>query len=142
MITRLLDLGLPSFLIQATLVGILAQRLVRVICEFCKEPFDIDAKELKGLGLNLGKKGRIKLHHGTGCVKCRNTGYRGRDGIFEVLPYSESIKRLTTPQADVFKITKRAKEEGMVTLRENAVKKMLGGITTYQEVLRVTWEHT
>ncbi|MBW1841388.1 MAG: type II/IV secretion system protein, partial [Deltaproteobacteria bacterium] len=141
-ITRLLDLGVPSFLIQATIVGILAQRLVRVICEYCKEPFEMEVGTLKGMGLDLGKKGRIKLHHGIGCVKCRNTGYRGRDGIFEVFPYTESIRRLTTPQADVTKITQKAKEEGMITLRENAVEKMLTGVTTYQEVLRVTWEHT
>ncbi|MFH2220516.1 MAG: ATPase, T2SS/T4P/T4SS family [Pseudomonadota bacterium] len=141
-ITRLLDLGVPSFLIQATLVGILAQRLVRVICEFCKEPFEIDAVELKGLGLDLGKKGRIELHHGTGCIKCRNTGYRGRLGIFEVLPFTESIKRLTTSEADVSKITQKARDEGMVTLRENAVTKLMEGVTTYQEVLRVTWEQT
>lgn len=141
-ITRLLDLGVPSFLIQVTLIGILAQRLIRVICEFCKEPFEIDAAELKGLGLDLGKKGRIELHHGTGCIKCRNTGYRGRLGIFEVLPFTESIKRLTTSEADVSKITQKARDEGMITLRENAVTKLMEGVTTYQEVLRVTWEQT
>jgi general secretion pathway protein E len=141
-ITRLLDLGIPAFLIQSTLVGILAQRLVRVICEYCKVPFEMDASELRAMGLDVGKKKRVRLHRGEGCVRCRNTGYRGRVGIFEVLPYTESLKRMTTPEADLAAITKMGKEEGMITLRENAVKKLLRGITTYQEVLRVTWEQT
>jgi len=141
-ITRLLDLKTPTFMIQATMVGVLAQRLVRVICEYCKESFEIDAAELSIKGLDVGKKGLIKLQHGTGCVRCRSTGYRGRTGIFEVIPYTESIKNMTTSDVDIAKIALRAKKEGMVTLRENAVKKMLGGKTTYQEVLRVTWEQS
>jgi len=139
-ITRLLDLGTPAFMIQATLVGILAQRLVRVICTYCKESFEIDTKELRNMGVDVGKKGRITLHEGTGCIKCRNTGYRGRLGIFEVLPYTDSIKELTNANVDVAKINNKAQEEGMINLRENAVKKLLEGVTTYQEVLRVTWE--
>lgn len=141
-ITRLIDLNTPAFMIQATMVGVLAQRLVRVICEYCKESFEIDASELSVKGLDVGKKGLIKLQHGTGCVRCRSTGYRGRTGIFEVIPYTESLKNLTTSDVDMAKIALRAKKEGMITLRENAVKKMLGGKTTYQEVLRVTWEQS
>jgi len=139
-ITRLLDLGMPSFLIQATLTGILAQRLVRKICPHCKEPFDVDAAELSSLGLDVGKSGVLELHRGKGCIKCRGTGYRGRSGIYEVLPLSESIKKNITPETDSEHIRDVAKREGMVTLRENAIKKLLGGETTYQEVLRVTWE--
>jgi len=139
-VTRLLDLGTPAFMIQATLEGILAQRLVRVICNFCKESFEFDAEELKNMGVDVGKKGKITLHEGAGCVRCRNTGYRGRVGIFEVLPYTESLKELTGTGVDVAQITHKAREEGMISLRENAVKKLLAGVTTYQEVLRVTWE--
>ncbi|MFZ7128161.1 MAG: GspE/PulE family protein [Desulfobacterales bacterium] len=137
-ITRLLDLGVPSFLIQATLVGIVAQRLVRVICEYCKESFFIESDELKALGIRMDSSGKIKLHRGRGCIRCRHTGYRGRIGIFEVLPYTESIKKMTTTKANVENIRVRAREEGMITLRENAVRKLLEGVTTYQEVLRVT----
>jgi len=140
-VTRLLDLGVPTFLIQATLVGILGQRLVRKICQYCKKTYEVDAVELAGKGLEVGKKGMLKLHRGKGCIKCRNTGYRGRIGIFEVLPYTESLKKLTTAETDVERLRTRAREEGMFTLRESAVKKMLGGITTMDEVLRVTWEH-
>ncbi|MDP4856190.1 MAG: GspE/PulE family protein, partial [Desulfobacterales bacterium] len=91
-VTRLLDLGVPSFLIQATLVGILGQRLVRKICPYCKEAFEMEAAELAELGLDIGNRGRVTLYRGKGCIKCRTTGYRGRTGIFEVLPYTESLK--------------------------------------------------
>jgi general secretion pathway protein E len=139
-VTRLLDLGIPAFLIQATLVGILAQRLVRKICKYCEESFEIDTAELQRMGLEVGKKGTIMLKRGKGCMKCRHTGYRGRTGIFEVLPYTEGLKKMTTAKTDVEKLKVRAREEGMFTLRESAVKKLLEGDTTYQEVLRVTWE--
>jgi len=139
-ITRLLDLGVPTYLIQATLVGILSQRLVRKICNYCKEPYEIDALELARMGIEVGKKGKVKLSRGAGCIRCRNTGYRGRIGIFEVLPYSESLKKMTTADTDIEKIKAQAREEGMATLRESAIRKLLEGITTYQEVLRVTWE--
>jgi len=140
-ITRLLDLGVPPYLIQATLVGILGQRLVRKICNYCKESFEMDASELARMGVEIGKKGIIKIRRGKGCIRCRNTGYRGRIGIFEVLPYSESLKKITTSKTDVEKLRAQAREEGMATLRESAVSKLLEGITTYQEVLRVTWEN-
>ncbi len=138
-ITRLLDLGIPSFLIQATLVGILAQRLVRKICTYCKEPFLMDAAEIKAMGLDVGKEGPIKLYRGKGCQHCRGTGYLGRSGIFEVLPYSEEIKNMTSPSTFLEDIRAQAQKEGMVTLRQNAVRSLLDGKTTYQEVLRVTW---
>jgi general secretion pathway protein E len=137
-ITRLLDLGVPAFLIQATLIGIVAQRLVRVICEYCRESFETDAAELTALGIETGLEGPVGLHRGVGCNRCRQTGYRGRSGIYEVMPYTESLQKMTTARANFENLRKRAKEEGMVTLRQNAVMKMLAGVTTYNEVLRVT----
>ena len=139
-VTRLLDLGVPSFLIQATVAGILAQRLVRKICPDCKEPFEMDAAELTAMGLDIGKEGPVELHCGKGCLKCRGTGYRGRSGAFEVLPMTEAIRKHITAECDVEALRDMARKEGMVTLRENAIKKLLEGKTTYQEVLRVTWE--
>ena len=139
-ITRLLDLGIPSFLIQATLVGILAQRLVRKICPHCKEVLEMDHQELASLGLDLGKEGKVQLHRGKGCLKCRSTGNIGRSGIFEVLPVTEGIRKLIKPECDTEAIRDVARKEGMVTLRENAIRKLLEGRTTYQEVMRVTWE--
>jgi general secretion pathway protein E len=82
----------------------------------------------------------LKLFRGTGCEKCRGTGYLGRTCILELMPVTESIRRLTTAQADVDAIRAKAREEGMRTLRECAVERLLEGVTTYQEVLRVTWE--
>ena len=139
-VTRLLDLGTPSFLLQATLVGILAQRLVRKICPFCKETFDMDPQELASLGLELGKNDPLKLSMGKGCMKCRGTGYLGRSGVYEVLPVTESIKKMITEESNVEAMREMAKKEGMITLRENAIKKLMQGDTTYQEVLRVTWK--
>jgi general secretion pathway protein E len=139
-ITRLLDLGIPSFLIQATLAGVLAQRLVRKICPYCKESFEMDSAELTSMGLDLGKEGKIELFRGKGCIKCRGTGHLGRSGIYEVLPMTEAIRKLIKPECDAEAIRDTARKEGMVTLRENAIRKLLEGRTTYQEVMRVTWE--
>ena len=139
-ITRLLDLGAEAFLIQSTLVGILAQRLVRKICERCAESFLMDSDELRGMGIDVGRDGPVKLSRGTGCERCRGTGYFGRTAIFEVLPYTEPLKRLTTPHSDLDAIRRTARKEGLVSLRENAIDKMLAGLTTHHEVMRVTWE--
>lgn len=137
-IIRMMDLGVPSFLIQATLRGILSQRLVRKICNACKAPMEIDAARLQSLGLETGRSGMVPLFYGKGCQKCRGTGYLGRTTIHEVLPYSDAIKSLTLPDADLVRLTETARAEGMASLRESAVEKLLDGITTYQEVLRVT----
>ncbi len=139
-ITRLLDLGVPSYLIQSTLIGVVAQRLVRKICNYCRESFQMDAEKLRDLGIGIPGNGPVKLFKGKGCIRCRGTGYQGRSGIYEVLPYTEGIRQLTTADADLEAIIRKAKEEGMVNLRDNAVRKLLNGATTYQEVLRVTWE--
>ena len=140
-VTRLLDIGIPSFLVQSTLVGILAQRLIRKICTHCMEDFEMEAAELRAIGLDIERNGPVKLCRGKGCQRCRGTGYYGRTGIFEVIPFTESLKKLTTGTADVEAIKAQAKTEGMVTLRENAKIKLLEGKTTYQEVQRVTWSH-
>ena len=140
-ITRLLDLGIPSFLIQSTLTGAVSQRLVRKVCEYCKEPFEMDAKQLKKeLGLTIKKDGPVRLYRGTGCQRCRNTGYYGRVAVFEVMPYSETLVKLTTKDANAEMLRATALREGLTTLRENAVKKLLEGVTTCEEVVRVTWE--
>ena len=103
------------------------------------ESFEMETAELKAIGLDVEQNGRIKLKRGRGCQRCRGTGYYGRTGIFEVIPYSESLKKMTTADADFKAIAAQAEEEGMITLRENALIKLLEGKTTYQEVLRVTW---
>jgi general secretion pathway protein E len=139
-ITRLLDLGIAPYLIRATLIGVVAQRLVRKICVHCKEAFEMDSEALLSMGLYTGRNGRIRLFRGKGCLRCRGTGYYGRTGVYEVLPLTASIRGLTQAEADMEMLYGAAVKAGMVTLRENAVVKLLEGITTYEEVLRVTWK--
>lgn len=137
-VTRLLDLGVPPFLIQSSLVGVAAQRLVRRICPDCSSDLTMDAAELKEMGLPVNFKGEVALKYGKGCTKCRQTGYSGRQAVFEVLPYSEALKKMTARDANIPSLRKRAGMEGLVSLQENAVRAMLAGQTTFQEVLRVT----
>ncbi|MBU0969949.1 MAG: GspE/PulE family protein, partial [Proteobacteria bacterium] len=137
---RLLDLGIPPYLVHSSLNGIVAQRLVRKICPHCSQSFEMDSRELADLGILVSRQGPLLLSHGKGCPKCRNTGYSGRTGIYEVLPYSESLKHLTSHNASLEALRAKAVEEGLTQLRENGIKKMLEGQTTYQEILRVTWD--
>ncbi len=139
-ITRLVDIGVPQFLIHSSLIGVLAQRLLRKICPYCIETFEMSTDDLMTMGIEIEKTGMINLKRGRGCIKCRGTGYLERIGIFEVLSITESIKDLIAQEGSVDMIRQDACKEGMVTLRENAIKKMLDGETTYQEVIRVTWE--
>lgn len=139
-ITRLLDLGIPSYVIQATLSGVVAQRLVKRICPHCSESFEMDAEKLRGLGLETGRDGVLTLHRGGGCLKCRGTGYLGRLAIFEILAFSDGIRQLTTKNCDVAEVRAQATKEGMVSLRESGIRQLLEGNTTWEELLRVTWE--
>jgi general secretion pathway protein E len=140
-IIRLLDIGIPYFLIQSVLTGCVSQRLVRKICPKCMESYEIETDELRRMGLEIGLAGNVTLYRGKGCLQCRGTGYYGRTSVYEVLPYSKQLRKLTTLETDLMAITHQAKLEKLVTLRENAVKKMLDGVTTLEDVLRVTWEH-
>ncbi len=140
-VIRLLDIGIPSFLIQATLSGVISQRLVRKICRKCIMSYEMDAADFARMGMRPPDgKTKVKLYRGRGCIICRGTGYFGRTGIFEVMPYSVKLRELTTPNADLSAIRSQAVREGMTPLREDAEQKMFAGITTLEEVLRVTWE--
>ncbi len=137
-ITRLLDMGVENFLLSSTIRGILAQRLVRVICPACKELDTSPAskEELTILGINRN----IKLHRGRRCEKCAFTGYHGRTGIFEFLITDDDIRRLILKSTDSNQIRESARRHGMMTLLEDGVEKVKAGITTLSEVLRVTQE--
>ena len=137
-ITRLLDLGIPHFLITTTLIGILAQRLVREICPHCTEEYEPTAEEAVLLKMDPEKLKSYKFKRGRGCLHCRQTGFSGRIGVFEVLPMSEKLRRLVSHQAASIDIYKTAREEGMRTLREAAIEKVFRGITTTTEMARVT----
>ncbi len=134
-ITRLMDLGVPSFLINATVIGVLAQRLVRVICVHCKAERALSADEILNLRL---KPKDYRVFYGEGCGECRGTGYRGRTGVFEVMGMTERLKDIISKTTDAALIRKTAVNDGMTLLRQSAAKKMLQGITTYEEVVSVT----
>ncbi|MDR1037228.1 MAG: GspE/PulE family protein [Deltaproteobacteria bacterium] len=136
-VVRLVELGLEPFLVSSTVVGIMAQRLVRRICPNCINEFVLTAK----MALDLGfiTQGDLTLKHGRGCEACRNTGYKGRIATVEVMPFSDSMKDVILHgDSNALSIKAMARNEGMTTLRENALDLMLAGLTTIQEVLRVT----
>jgi general secretion pathway protein E len=133
-----MDLGVEPFLISSTLLGAMAQRLVRTICPNCSEPITVSAQELKGFGFPIPASGEIELNQGAGCSQCRGTGFSGRCGIFEIFPMSEQLKILTNQKASEIEIRNLALREGMTPLVEDAWSKVVSGITTYQEALRVT----
>jgi general secretion pathway protein E len=137
-ITRLLDLKVPGFLISSTVLGILAQRLVRVICKHCVEEYEPTREEALALGMPLDALAQRTFKRGRGCLQCRQTGYSGRDGIFEILPITDTIRRLISEQADSARLFDAGREAGMRTLREAAVEKVLNGTTTVSEMVRVT----
>ena len=134
-IIRLLELGVPYFLLSSTLIGINAQRLVRKICLECKSERLLTAEER--LHLDLGDDD-VKVWEGAGCSACRGTGYKGRSGIFEVLDVNSRIKTALTAETDLSQLVAIAREDGMSTLRESAIRKMLLGETTFAEVVAVT----
>jgi general secretion pathway protein E len=137
-VTRLLDLDIPHFLITSTLIGVLAQRLVRENCPHCIEEYAPTPEEAAALRMPIEKLTPYRFKRGKGCLHCRETGYIGRTGIFEVLPMSSKIRRLVTSQAGSLEILKTAREEGMRNLREAAIEKVFRGITTTTEMVRVT----
>ena len=137
-ITRLMDLGVQPFLISSTLTGVVAQRLVRKICPHCQESYKVKVADLAPLALGKDPETELELKMGKGCQQCRNTGYLGRSGIFEVLPMSEKLRQLTNRKGSLAELHKVALHEGMLTLEQSAVDKMLRGVTTFEEVVRVT----
>lgn len=137
-VTRLIDLGIEPFLITSTLIGSVAQRLMRRICIHCKEDFHDGQDKIMDVGLDVKTKGKLKLSRGRGCTRCRGTGYLGRQAVFEIMPFSEKLRQLTLTDREVGALREAARSEGMTMLRDNAIKIMLSGQTTYQEVLRVT----
>jgi general secretion pathway protein E len=134
-ITRLLDIGIPAFLLTSTINGIIAQRLLRSICQECKEEKLLSDEEMTYLSL---EKKEYKVWEGKGCDECRGTGYKGRTGIFEVLEFTEQLKEKITENTDMSEVYAVAKADGMITLKELAIQKMLEGQTTFQEIVSVT----
>jgi general secretion pathway protein E len=136
-VTRLLDLGVPSYLIHSTVLGIMAQRLVRTLCANCKAPEPITQSDWNALvgTFNIPKPEHI--YRPVGCLECRNTGFRGRSGIYEMLSMSRTLRKLITPDTNLAKLTKQAYQEGMQPLIINGAEKVAAGLTTIEELLKV-----
>ena len=137
-ITRLVDMGIEPFLIASSVNAFMAQRLVRNICPFCKISYKPQPKELSELGLKPANLKNGLLFKGKGCSKCLNMGYAGRSGIYELLPMSADIRKLILSHADSETIKEQARKEGMQTLLEDGLQKAVDGLTTVEEVLRVS----
>ena len=139
-IVRLRELGVDKFLVNSTLVGVVAQRLARKVCQNCKveEMLTADQIALLEIPMRGGRAPELKVARGEGCPRCRGTGLFGRTGIFEVLDVTDGIRRLVAEEADAAQITRQARSDGMRTLREVAVHKLAAGITSFSEVVRVT----
>lgn len=141
-ITRLVDMGVDTFLINSSLLGVLAQRLVRRICPICRTPEPMLPHYAHEVNLDYMKNKfgfkEFQFHRGRGCELCANTGFRERIGVFEILRYTDEIKSLMLETTDYEKIKRRLNEKNFKTLREDAVLKWINGITTLEEVFRVT----
>ncbi|MGB6370408.1 MAG: type II secretion system ATPase GspE [Atribacterota bacterium] len=138
-LTRLIDMDVETFLISSSVIGVIAQRLVRVICEKCKEEYTPGKNVLSGLNIKDDSKndGKIKLYRGTGCSFCKNTGYYGRTSIYELIVLDEEIRALIISKASSNVIKDAAIKKGMKTLKDSGLEKAMQGITTIEEVLRV-----
>jgi type IV pilus assembly protein PilB len=137
-IARLLDLGVEPFLITATIEGIVAQRLVRTICDKCKTPFEPTEAQLLELGLTPSEVKGKNFYYGAGCSRCNNTGYRGRIGIFEIMVFTDEIRELVMNNASTTLLRNAGQKAGMKLLRDNGLAAIYDGITTIEEVVKET----
>lgn len=137
-ISRLLELGVPSYLIRATLLGVMAQRLVRTLCSNCKTTTTIDPEDWAALTAPWKTSVPKNACKPVGCLECRNTGYKGRAGVYEIMPLSETLKAHINDQTQIMDVRKLAIKEGMQSLRLSGAHKIAAGQTTIEEVLRVT----
>jgi type IV pilus assembly protein PilB len=138
-INRLLNMGVEPFLISSSVILVIAQRLVRMVCSECKTSVTLPEQAFIDLGVKPEEFHNIPLYKGTGCKSCSNTGYKGRIAIYEIMPVNENLKELILRGASTTELKKEAVKTGMSTLRKSAIKKMKQGLTTVEEVLRITF---
>lgn len=136
-IPRLREIGVPAYLINATLIGVLAQRLVRTLCPHCKTPSEMDPDIWKSLTKPWKIHGQHEFYESAGCDECRNTGFLGRAGLYELMPMTSSLRHSITPESDANVIRRQAIKEGMTQLRISGARKVAMGLTTIEEVMKV-----
>ena len=137
-VTRLIDIGVKPFLVASSTRGIMAQRLVRKICEKCREPMKAADNELRMLGPLAQQFAEAQIFHGRGCADCNHTGFRGRIGIFEIFVINDEVRHMIYERVSSASLRQKARELGMRTLREDGLRKVLAGQTTLAEVFRTT----
>ncbi len=137
-VTRLLEMGMENYLISSSLIGIMAQRLVRVICPECKEPYTPEVGVMEELGISHDEVKKLDIFKGRGCKNCANTGFRGRKGIYELLMMNDDIRELILDKTPSNVIKEKGRSQGMKTLREAGWQKVKAGVSTVSEVVRVT----
>jgi general secretion pathway protein E len=137
-ISRLLELGVPHYLLKATILGVMAQRLVRTLCSHCKAPMEIDEADWQTLTRPWQAPVPSGAHQAVGCAECRDTGYRGRAGVYEIMLMSDAVKSLITADLDLTALRRQGFKDGMRSLRLSGAQKVAAGLTTVEEVLRVT----
>ena len=138
-ITRLLDMDVESFLIASAVIGVLAQRLLRLICPKCKETYTPPMDAIKRLGMNIDEGSAVTFSRGRGCDHCKGTGYKGRIGIYELMPITDNIRDLILAKSSSYAIKEAAIQDGMRCLRDDALEKILLGMTTLEESMRVIY---
>jgi general secretion pathway protein E len=139
-ISRLLDLGMPAHLLKASLNGVMAQRLVRTLCLSCRVEVTPDQQAWQALVQSCPMQMPEKIYQPGGCLKCRNTGYSGRQGVYEIMPLSKSLIKTIAANSDIQPLRERAVKLGMKPLRLAGAEKVANGITSIEEVMRVTPE--
>jgi len=137
-VARLIDIGVQPFLVASSVRAIMAQRLVRRLCSNCKEPAELSETELRALRIEPGQVREAQVMKPVGCEQCRRTGYRGRMGIFEIFVIDDEVRHMINRRSATMMLRQRARELGMRTLREDGVRKILGGVTSAEEVISTT----
>jgi type IV pilus assembly protein PilB len=141
-ITRMIDIGVPPFLVASSVIAMMAQRLIRIVCPKCKEPDKLSSAELRSAGLTPERVANATFMRGRGCSHCNHTGYRGRLGIFEMMKMNASLREMTFKKESHQTIRRQARLFGMRTLLEDGVNKALKGVTTLDEVLSICHHET
>jgi type IV pilus assembly protein PilB len=137
-VTRLIDMGVKPFLVASSIMAILAQRLLRILCPECKEPYEPSDVELRSVGLSREKLQGNMLHRPVGCSACNGVGYKGRKGVFELMEMTPDLREMAFRKKPTMDLRAKARAEGMVTLQEDGVRKVIAGVTTVQELITIT----